>query len=107
MNFLKKLVTSVGLLTIALGSAHAQNKELVVGSSATYRPFAYESPTKEIVGYDGEIEFDSSKPDGTLRKLMDVSKINEMGWRYSIDVEEGIMKVYNEYKIKVANKLVS
>ena len=62
---------------------------------------------KEIVGYDGEIEFDSSKPDGTLRKLMDVSKINEMGWRYSIDVEEGIMKVYNEYKIKVANKLVS
>ena len=62
---------------------------------------------KEIVGYEGEIVFDSSKPDGTLRKLMDVSKINEMGWRYSIGVEEGIMKVYNEYKIKVANKLVS
>jgi GDP-L-fucose synthase len=59
---------------------------------------------KEIVGYDGEIVFDSSKPDGTLRKLMDVSKINEMGWRYSIGVREGIMKVYNEYKIKVANK---
>ena len=59
---------------------------------------------KEIVGYEGEIVFDSSKPDGTLRKLMDVSKINEMGWRYSIGVREGIMKVYNEYKIKVANK---
>ncbi len=59
---------------------------------------------KEIVGYEGEIVFDSSKPDGTLRKLMDVSKINEMGWRYSIDVREGIMKVYSDYKIKVANK---
>jgi len=52
MNLLKKIVTTAGLFALALGSAHAQNKELVVGSSATYRPFAYESPTKEIVGYD-------------------------------------------------------
>jgi GDP-L-fucose synthase len=59
---------------------------------------------KNIVGYEGEIVFDSSKPDGTLRKLMDVSKINQMGWRYSIDLKEGIMKVYSDYKIKVANK---
>ncbi|MFC5520204.1 transporter substrate-binding domain-containing protein, partial [Polaromonas jejuensis] len=52
MNLLHKIVASAGFLTLALGSAHAQNKELVVGSSATYRPFAYESPSKEIVGYD-------------------------------------------------------
>ncbi|MFZ4770421.1 MAG: GDP-L-fucose synthase family protein, partial [Ferruginibacter sp.] len=45
---------------------------------------------KEIVGFNGEIVFDSSKPDGTLRKLMDVSKINEMGWRYSLGLREGI-----------------
>jgi polar amino acid transport system substrate-binding protein len=55
MNLLSKIVTSVGLLTFALGSVQAQNKELVVGSSATYRPFAYESPSKEIVGYDVDI----------------------------------------------------
>jgi polar amino acid transport system substrate-binding protein len=55
MNLLSRIVTSVGLLTLALGSAQAQNKELVVGSSATYRPFAYESPSKEIVGYDVDI----------------------------------------------------
>lgn len=52
MNLLHKIAATAGLLTLALGTVHAQNKELVVGSSATYRPFAYESPTKEIVGYD-------------------------------------------------------
>lgn len=52
MNILQKIAATAGLLTCALGAAQAQNRELVVGSSATYRPFAYESPTKEIVGYD-------------------------------------------------------
>ena len=55
MNLLHKIAVSASLLTLALGSAQAQNKELVVGSSATYRPFAYESPSKEIVGYDVDI----------------------------------------------------
>jgi polar amino acid transport system substrate-binding protein len=51
MNLLHKIAATAGLFTLAF-AAQAQNKELVVGSSATYRPFAYESPTKEIVGYD-------------------------------------------------------
>ncbi len=55
MNLLHKIAVSASLLTLALGSAQAQNKELVVGSSATYRPFAYENPNKEIVGYDVDI----------------------------------------------------
>jgi polar amino acid transport system substrate-binding protein len=45
-------MAAAGLLALAALGAQAQNRELVVGSSATYRPFAYESPTKEIVGYD-------------------------------------------------------
>ena len=53
---------------------------------------------KEIVGYEGEIVFDSSKPDGTLRKLMDVSKINEMGWSHKIGLTEGIKSVYESAK---------
>lgn len=52
MNLLKKTLVSLGLLAVVVGSASAQNKELIVGSSATYRPFAYETPSKEIVGYD-------------------------------------------------------
>jgi GDP-L-fucose synthase len=52
----------------------------------------------DIVGYTGEIVFDHSKPDGTMRKLMDVSKINAMGWNYRINLREGIESVYSGYK---------
>lgn len=49
---------------------------------------------QEIVGHKGKIEWDSSKPDGTPRKLMDVSKLKEEGWSYSTELKEGIEKTY-------------
>jgi GDP-L-fucose synthase len=51
---------------------------------------------KEIVGYTGELTFDTSKPDGTPRKLMDSTKINQLGWKSSISIKEGIERVYQE-----------
>jgi len=51
----------------------------------------------ETIGFRGEIRFDPSKPDGTPRKLMDVSKINNLGWHPSIGLEEGIREVYRDY----------
>ena len=53
---------------------------------------------KEITGYTGEIVLDASKPDGTPRKLMDVSKINSFGWKASIDLHQGISMVYEQVK---------
>lgn len=53
---------------------------------------------KKVVGYEGELIFDSSKPDGTPRKLMDVSKIHALGWEHQIELEEGIRMVYEEVK---------
>jgi GDP-L-fucose synthase len=53
---------------------------------------------KEIVGYSGEVKQDTTKPDGTPRKLMDVSKLNSLGWNASISLPEGIKKVYEEVK---------
>lgn len=53
---------------------------------------------KKIVGFEGEILTDTSKPDGTPRKLMDVSKLNGFGWKAKTSLEEGIQKVYNEIK---------
>jgi len=53
---------------------------------------------KDIVGYDGEIRHDTTKPDGTPRKLMDVSKLHLLGWNASIPLQEGIKKVYEEVK---------
>ncbi|MET3874848.1 GDP-L-fucose synthase [Chitinophaga sp. OAE865] len=55
---------------------------------------------KRIVGFEGELIFDTSKPDGTPRKLMDVSKLHNLGWKASLNLEEGINKVYEEVKSK-------
>ena len=52
---------------------------------------------KGIVGFEGELIFDKSKPDGTPRKLMDVSKLQALGWKASIPLKQGIEKVYAEY----------
>jgi GDP-L-fucose synthase len=52
-----------------------------------------------IVGYKGDIFWNTDKPDGTPRKLLDVSKISNLGWRYKIELEDGIRSVYNEYKL--------
>jgi GDP-L-fucose synthase len=52
---------------------------------------------KEIVGFDGEIYFDVSKPDGTPRKLLDVSKINTLGWKHQIHLYEGIKSAFADY----------
>src|SRR5882724_467956 len=52
---------------------------------------------KKIIGFIGEIKNDHSKPDGTPRKLMDVGKMNKMGWKPSISLEAGIRKVYIDY----------
>ena len=53
---------------------------------------------KNIVGYDGEIKWDISKPDGTPRKLLDISRFEKMGWKASINLEDGIKSVYELYK---------
>lgn len=55
---------------------------------------------KRIVGFEGELIFDTSKPDGTPRKLMDVTKLHSLGWKASLNLEEGINKVYEEVKKK-------
>jgi GDP-L-fucose synthase len=53
---------------------------------------------KDVVGFEGELKFDSSKPDGTPRKLMDVSKLHNIGWKHEISLELGIKSVYEEVK---------
>ena len=55
---------------------------------------------QKIVGYEGTIQTDPSKPDGTPRKLMDVSKLTGLGWKATISLEEGIQRVYEEIKDK-------
>lgn len=67
-----------------------------VGEDITIKDLAL--LVKKTVGFGGELKFDASKPDGTPRKLMDVSKLHSFGWKHKINLEDGIIGVYSEVK---------
>jgi len=77
-------------------SASSRLVNVGTGEDVTIRKTA--DMVQHIVGFDGDVIWDSSKPDGTPRKLMDVSRINSMGWKASISMEEGIRGVYDHYR---------
>ena len=52
----------------------------------------------KAVGFEGEVEFDASKPDGTMRKMIDVSKLHSLGWHHKIEIEEGVQRLFDWYK---------
>ena len=52
----------------------------------------------KTVGFEGTIEFDTTKPDGTMRKLIDVSKLHSLGWTHKVEIEEGVQKLFEWYR---------
>ena len=50
-----------------------------------------------VVGFQGEIKWDADKPDGTPRKLLDVTKLRDLGWTYKVELEEGIRLAYEDF----------
>ena len=66
------------------------------GKDVTIREMA--ETMKRVVGFKGELKFDGSKPDGSNRKLIDVSRLKAMGWTYSTELEDGLKKTYEWYK---------
>lgn len=75
------------------------NSELInvgVGEDVSIKELAL--LIKELTSFNGEVKFDTSKPDGTPRKLMDVSKLNNLGWSHSISLEEGLKETINSFK---------
>ena len=70
---------------------------LNVGSGKDISIKDLSSLISEIIDYDGDIIFDSSKPDGTMKKLMDSSKINKLGWHQTLSLEDGLKLAYKDY----------
>lgn len=68
------------------------------GTDVTIRELA--ETVVKVVGFEGELVFDASKPDGTLRKLMDVSKLGGLGWRYKTELIEGIEGAFQDYEVR-------
>lgn len=74
-----------------------------VGEDTSIKELA--ETVKKIVGYRGELKWDTSKPDGTPRKLLDVSKLNKLGWRAKIPLEQGIKQTYEDF-VKNIDRLI-
>jgi GDP-L-fucose synthase len=75
-------------------NAEIRNTHINIGTGKDLTIKDLANLVKEIVGFEGQLEWDSSKPDGTQRKLLDVSKINGLGWKERVGLEEGIKLVY-------------
>ena len=74
-----------------------RNCHINIGSGKEITIFELAQLVKQAVGYQGDIKWDASKPDGTLRKLTDVTKLHALGWRHSMEIEDGVPALYNWY----------
>ena len=88
---------NVNFSDLSQGKTEIRNCHINIGTGKeiSIRKLAY--LIKKTVGYSGEIVFDASKPDGTMRKLTDVSKLNTLGWKHQIEIEEGVARMYAWY----------
>ena len=55
------------------------------------------------VGFQGQVKFDASKPDGTMRKLINVDKLHSLGWTHRVEIEDGVQKLFQWYKESLKN----
>lgn len=77
---------------------HYDGKELVnIGTGEDLSIKELAETVKDVVCYDGKIVFDPSKPDGTPRKLMDVSKLHSLGWKHTTELKEGLVQAYADF----------
>lgn len=78
-------------------SGEIRNTHINIGTGKDIRIKDLAELIKKIIGFNGALYFNSSKPDGTLKKLTDPSKLHQLGWQHTIELEEGIKKIYNWY----------
>jgi GDP-L-fucose synthase len=78
-----------GLLNIGSG------KDLTIAEAARL--------VTRVMGFEGDLAFDTTKPDGTPQKLLDVSRANSLGWKATVDLADGIRMAYRDYLSRLAN----
>lgn len=80
---------------------YEENRPINIGTGKDISIMNLAGKIKEIVGFEGEIIFDTSKPDGTYRKVLDITRLEIMGWKPKVDFEEGIRRSYDDYLNKL------
>ena len=84
----------------ALGEIRNCHINVGTGHELTIR--ALSELVVKVVGFTGTVEFDTTKPDGTMRKLIDVSKLHSLGWHHKVDIEEGVQRLFDWYRQSLA-----
>ena len=79
-----------------------RNCHINVGTGKELTIKALSELVVKTVGFTGEVQFDSSKPDGTKRKLIDVSKLHALGWKHSVEIEDGVERLFKWYRHTLA-----
>lgn len=83
--------------TYVEGSTEIRNTHVNIGTGEDIGIKELAELIKETIGYDGELHFNTSKPDGTMGRLLDVSKLNSLGWKHKVDLTEGVKRLYEWY----------
>jgi GDP-L-fucose synthase len=84
--------------TFQIGEKEIRNTHINIGTGEDISIKELAKTIKNIIGFKGELIFNTDKPDGTPRKLTDVSKLNALGWKYKMDLESGIKEMYDWYR---------
>ena len=84
--------------TYDVGDKEIRNCHINIGSGQEVSIAQLAHLIAQEVGYEGKLEFNPNQPDGTLRKLTDVSKLHALGWKHSVELDEGIRRIYAWYK---------
>jgi len=91
------IMENVDFIELTQGKADIRNCHINIGTGKEISIRDLAAVIKKTIGYEGTIKFDKSKPDGTPHKLTDVSKLNGLGWKHTIEIEEGVKKMYDWY----------
>ncbi|MCW5515591.1 GDP-L-fucose synthase family protein [Muriicola sp. Z0-33] len=83
------------------GTKEIRNTHINIGTGQDISIAALANEIKSIIGFDGSFNFDATKPDGTMKKLTDVTKLNALGWKHKIGLGEGIKLLYEWYLVKI------
>ncbi|MDO9055316.1 MAG: GDP-L-fucose synthase [Sulfuricurvum sp.] len=81
-------------------TSEIRNTHINIGSGIEISIYDLAYLIREIVGYNGQLYFNATKPDGTMRKLTDVSKLHALGWKHTVELRDGITQMYHWYKIQ-------
>ncbi len=91
------IMENVDFAVLAKGKTEIRNCHINIGTGKEISIYNLSQLIKKTIGYEGSIVFDPSKPDGTMRKLTDVSKLHALGWQHKIEIEEGVERIYAWY----------